>query len=245
MREPASELPIADPPANGSSPVRTIISLLIFIHLFGVSLAMLSYTAASPVEQRILQILPYLKALDIDPIHTYPSLARWHLTHSMPTDVDYAVEVTAIKSDGGSQTINIPPPGIWPAQRLRRYQSLANVMGNFVENEEYESLLPKAVAGSILRRAGSKRGTIRIIAHDLPTMEDLQSGRPERRDANSSTYRRRVYEAQVLVGDNGAVNLLKASAAGEVAPVERRGGRPDGGIKPTQPDGAGKAGAGP
>jgi hypothetical protein len=236
MREPATQFPISDQPPASSSPVRTLISLLIFIHLFGVSLALLSYTAASPIEQRVLEILPYLKVLDIDPIHTYPSLARWHLTHSMPNDVDFSVEVTAVLSDGGTQTVTIPPPGLWPAQRLRRYQSLANVMGTLVENEDFESLLPKAIAGSILRQAGSKRGTIRIVAHDLPTMEDMTSSRPERRDPNNAAYRRRVYEAQVLVGKD-SVNLLKTSAAGEVAPVERGGGRPNSGSKGSRSEG--------
>lgn len=184
MCDPATQFPITDEPPPSSSPVRTLVSLLIFIHLFGVSLALLSYTAASPIEQRVLEILPYLKVLDIDPIHTYPSLARWHLTHSMPTDVDFFVEVTAVMSDGATQTVTIPPAGIWPAQRLRRYQSLANVMGTLIENEDLESLLPKAIGGSILRQAGSKRGTIRIVAHDLPSMEDFTSAtrtpRPER-----------------------------------------------------------------
>jgi hypothetical protein len=198
---------------------------------------LLSYTAASPLEQRVLEILPYLKVLDIDPIHSYPSLARWHLTHSMPTDVDFSVEVTAALSDGTTQTVSIPPAGVWPAQRLRRYQSLANVMGSLVENEDLESLLPKAIAGSILRQAGSTRGTIQIFSHDLPGMEDMTSSRPERRDPNNAVYRRRVYSAQVLIGKD-TVNLLKTSAAGEVAPVERAKGRSGAGSKGTRQDGS-------
>lgn len=228
MAEPNS----TSEPGSSTSTVQTVVSLLLFVYLFGVALAMLSYTSASPIEQRLLEVMPYLKVLDIDPVHSYPSLARWHLTHfqagdTQPVDVDFRVEITSQGEDGKEEVVTIPPPGIWPPQRLRRYQSLANVMGCVVGNEELEGLLPKAIAGSILRQAGSRRGKIRILAHDLPSMEDLDSDRPERRDPNSSAYRRVVYEAQVLVGRD-SVNLLKTSAAGEVAPVERGGGRSDG-----------------
>lgn len=206
---------------------QTVLSLLLFVYLFGVALAMLSYTNASPIEQRVLEVMPYLKVLDIDPVHTYPSLARWHLTHfqtgdTQPVDVDFTVEITVQHEGGPDETVTIPPPGIWPPQRLRRYQSLANVMGCVIGNEEFEGLLPKAIAGSILRQAGSRRGKIRIVAHDLASLEDLDSDRKERRDPNGSAYRRVVYEAQVLIGRD-TVNLLKTSAAGEVAPVERGG----------------------
>ncbi len=203
----------------------TLLSLLIFIHLFGVVVALVSYTSASPLEQRLLEVLPYLKTLDFDLIHNYPSLARLHLTHSRPTDIDYSVRIDAVMPDNSTQTFLIPPPDAWPGIRQRRYQALANVMGSLAGGDDAEAILPRAVAGSILRQAGSKRGTIWITAHDLPSMDDLTVGKSDRRDPNSSVYRSGVYEATVLVGKD-SVNVMKKSATGEVAPVEPAGGKP-------------------
>jgi hypothetical protein len=216
--------------ANPAGP-QTFLSLLLFVHFFGIAVALSSYTMASQLQQRLLEVLPYLKTFNFDLTHTYASPAKLHLTHGSATDIDFSVEIIAHHADAESETIVIPPAGLLPPQRSRRYQALANVMGSLVGNEEVEAMLPKTVAGAILRQAGSKRGTIRIKAHYLATMDDLSSSKPERRDPLGPAFYSTVYEAQVLVSKD-SVNLLKSAAVGEVAPVERSG-RPSGNTKGT------------
>ena len=210
-----------DQALNHPSTLRTLVNLGLFIHFFGVALALVSYTAASPLESRVLEVLPYLRTLDFDLIHNYASPARLQQTHGLESDVDFSCVVTATRPDGGSTTMTLPPADVWPAQRARRYRSLINVMGSLANNPEYDSALPKAVAGSVLTQLGAKRGEIRLRAHTLITMEDFSSPRESRRDPLSAEFYRTAYEAKVLAGKDG-VSLLKNVAKGEVAPVERK-----------------------
>jgi hypothetical protein len=177
----------------------------------------------------VLEVLPYLKWLDFDFTHVYPSPARLHQTHAGEDDVDFTVQVTADLKDGQKRTATIPPADIWPAARRRRYQSLANVMGSIVTSEDkkdFETSLPKAFAASVLREHGAKHGEIVITAHNLPSMENLGSSRADRNDPNAAMYFRKAYEAKLIVTKD-SVALQKPSAAFEVAPVDRNSKRSD------------------
>jgi len=209
--------------AGGDAPDsnwRGIVSLALFIHFFGVALALVSYTAASPLEQRVLEILPQLKFLNFDFTHGFPTPARYYQTHAMEGDIDFICDVTAILPDGSKQTVVLPPPGVRPPVRFGRYQSLVNAMGNLVGSNDSETTLPKAIAASVLARAGARRGEIVLTGHNLPAMEDLKSSLPAMNDPLSSRYLRKAYEADVIVAKD-SVSVKKRSEAFEVAPVDR------------------------
>lgn len=206
-------------PAEGHG-VRTVVSLLIFVHLFLVAIAFTSYSSASALQQRLLQVFaPYLKTFSFDVNRTYGASARYHLTHALQTDVDYAVEVDA-KINGRTEQVFIPPADIWPHQRRQRYQALANATGWLFEDPVAQSVLPRAIAGGVLESLGASQGTIRVRAHYLVSLENMSSASPAQRDPYAPGYYNTVYEAAVLVSD-GNVDLLKRSAAAETAPVDQ------------------------
>ena len=82
-------------------------------------------------------------------------------------------------------------------------------------NDDFTSILPKAIAGSILKQHGAAQGTIRLRAHYLPA--DRGHGRSRCRTPHAAG-RIDIYEAQVFVTGN-SVELLKKSTTLEVAPV--------------------------
>jgi hypothetical protein len=202
-----------------SAEVRGFIGLALFIHLFAVAVALTSYTFPSPLQERLRQVFgPYIGTLNFDlQPNVYPS-GRFYLTHGLESDVDFVVEVLV---EGASEPVTVPLAGLWPGERRRRYQALANAAGALASGEEPEPMLLRSIAGSILKQSGASRGSVRALAHKLLPIEAIGATDPAARDPFSPAYYNTVYEAYVLVSSTGQVDLLKKSAAGEVAPVER------------------------
>jgi hypothetical protein len=217
-----------EPELAWSPELRTWVSLLLFAHLFALVVAVTTYARPSGLQEQLHALFdPYLRNLHMtaypvshpDSPVSYP-FARYHLTHATPNDVDFAVEVEIPGPDGTIEKIVIPPPAAQPLVRRRRYQALANAAGALATgetNDEYTSILPRAIAGSILKQRGATQGTVRCRAHFLPEIEamgEVDSGRR----AALENYRD-IYTAQVFVSAAG-VELLKKSTTLEVAPVE-------------------------
>lgn len=217
------------PPDLPWSPeARTWVSLLLFAHLFAVVVAVTTYTRPSLLQDRLHGVFSlYLRNLHLTALPvTYP-FARFHLTHAGPGDIDFSVDIDARKPDGSTETVTIPPV-VQPLVRFRRYQALANAAGALASDDVDEtgaSILPKAIAGSVLARQQATGGTLRIQGHGLPEIEDMASLENLARAARQNVTN--VYEAQVIVSPAG-VELLKTSTTLEVAPVETapRGGTP-------------------
>lgn len=216
---PDAKVPAPQPP--WSPEARTWVSLLLFAHLFAVVVAVTTYTRPSGVQDQLHALFaPYLRNLHLAvfPV-TYP-FARYHLTHASPSDVDFSCEVDVKNKDGSVDKITLPDLTLQPLVRYRRYQAMVNAMGSLAEgegNEELASILPKAVAGSILKQRDATQGTIRCRAHYLPAIETMGSTESGRRGPLENY--RDVYEAQVFAS-GGGIELLKKSTTLEVAPVE-------------------------
>lgn len=204
-----------------SPELRTWVSLLLFVHLFALVVAVTTYARPSGLQEQLHALFDrYLRNLHMtaSPI-SYP-FARYHLTHATPSDVDFAVEVEIAGQGGAIEKIVIPAPDMQPLVRRRRYQALANAAGTLATgetNEEYTSVLPRAIAGSILKQRGATQGTVRCRAHFLPEIEAMGEVDAGRRAALENY--RDIYEAQVFVNATG-IELLKKSTTLEVAPVE-------------------------
>jgi hypothetical protein len=215
-------------PPTWSSEARTWASLLLFAHLFAVVVAVTSFTRPSVLQQQLHGLFdPYLRMLHLAPARiTYP-FARFHLTHGAADDVDYSCLID-VQKPGGNLAVTLPDQELWPAIRYRRYQSLVNAAGSLAQpdaNEDLAGVLPKAIAGSILKREDARRSVLRLQAQFLP---ELRNDRPAREET--------LYEAQVFVSGN-SVELLKKAATLEIAPIENgrqplRGGASGGAKKP-------------
>ncbi len=212
----------AGPKLAWSPEVRSWVSLLLFMHLFAVLVAVTSYSRPSGLQEKLHTLFaPYLRNLHLTAAlpASYP-FARFYLTHNLSTDVDFSCDVEISNKDGSVEKVSIPASGLWPLVRFRRYQALANAAGTLSEgeaNEELASILPRAIAGSILQARGALEGTVRCRAHYLPEIESL-AGNESTRRAALENYRD-IYQAQVFVTSSG-VELLKKSTTLEVAPVE-------------------------
>jgi hypothetical protein len=204
-----------------SPETRSWVSLLLFAHLFAIFVACVTYTRPSGLEQSLHGLFaPYLRNLHLTAYGVAYPFARYYLTHATENDLDFTCEVDVAGRDGASDKVVIPPNGLWPPVRFRRYQNLANAVGTLAAgadaNEEYTAILPKAIAGSIIREHDAAQGTFRCRSVFLPDIEAMGEIRAGRRKLQENT----VYEAQVFVSPGG-VELLKKSQKLEVAPVEK------------------------
>ncbi len=166
---PTSSSP-GDPtaPSAPSAEVRGLVSFVLFVHLFLVAIALTAYTSPSSLQERLRDLFaPYLVTLnfDLNP-NAYP-MGRFYLTHERETDVDATIHIDARLPDGSERSLTIPEPGLWPGERRRRYQALANAAETLVESDEMQAALPRAIAGSVLREWGATGGEVRIERHLL------------------------------------------------------------------------------
>ncbi len=216
--------PIAPSPVDAQLPspeVRGLVGLLIFVHLFCVAVALASYADNSPLEERLQQLFgPYTGTLNFDlRPNVYPT-GRFYLTHAEAGDVDFSVEIEGTLPDGQTKELAVPMSDLGHGEH-RHYQSLANAAGAMAIAEGVEPDVVRAVAGSVLKQWGANRGRIRVVAHRLMPIEARQTGQDRDRDPFDKQYFNTVYEAHVLVGPDGRVDLVKRAAAGEVAPVDK------------------------
>ncbi len=212
------------PPQPQWSPqARTWVSLLLFAHLFALFVAVTTYTRPSRFEERLHGLFePYLRNLHLTAFPVSYPFARYYLTHAGPGDVDFSVEVDLQQGDGETETVTLPAAGLQPLVRFRRYQALADATGTLASggfgDEAVASILPGAIAASLLKRHQADGGVVRIQAHGLPDIEDMADLTTLAAAARENVSN--VYEAQVIVSPAG-VELLRTSTTLEVAPVER------------------------
>jgi hypothetical protein len=218
------ETPVTGPqrPAIQWSPeTRTWVSLLLFAHLFAVVVAVTTYTRPSGLQRRLHGVFaPYLRNLHLTALPTSYPFARFHLTFAGESDVDFSVEVDAERADGSSETVTLPQTPLQPLVRWRRYQALANAAGTLASGDMGDtatSILPKAIAGGVLRSENATGGAIRIRSFGVPDENALGSLEAIARAAKENVSN--VYEAQVILSPAG-VELLRKSTTLDSAPIE-------------------------
>jgi hypothetical protein len=220
-----------DPDSNASPPIawspetRTWVSLLLFVHLFALGVAITAYTRPSNLQRRLHEVFqPYLRNLHLTALpNSYP-YARFHLGHGGATDVDFRVEVTPRRAGDSETAFELPSSPLQPLVRLRRYQALANAAGTLGSGElgdALPSLLPKTIGAYALRQLGVSSGEIRIQSLGAPDFEQLNN--PTTIERASRENVNNIYEAQVIQGPAG-VELLRKATTLEIAPIEGAGG---------------------
>lgn len=210
--------PSAGPAPTWSPQTRSLVSLLIFVHLFALFVGVTTYTRPSDLQLRLHELFsPYLRNLHFTAHQVSYPVARYYLTHALPTDVDFTCQVDFTAPGGAEQQLTIPPAGLQPLIRARRYQAIANAAGTMADpeaNEDLASVLPKALAGAVLKQHGAAQGTIRVRAKYIPQIEDMAEVAAGRRTPPTND----VYEAKVFITGN-SVELLKKANKLDVAPV--------------------------
>lgn len=205
-----------------SETARTVISLLLVIHLTALAISVASnYQPTSVLRSRLSEapLLPdYMRALHMDTAYNF-----YH-TYGDLLDVDYFVE---IEPTGGGEAAE-PPTSLdtmsgLPVVCHPRYRNLILRMAIDVEpgNEERAGYLPQAVAERLMRERQIDSGRFRLRRRLLLTRDDYSLPDPAARDPYAAGLYQTVYEADVFFFD-GKLRLNKVESAGQTAPIRKR-----------------------
>jgi hypothetical protein len=205
--------------------VQQIVSLLLVLHLFCVALVVTAYTRASALQVRLLDIMAlYTRTLDLA-----PAVAPYHLTQydalisDNPQDDEHYLELEFVNAEGETEVHNLNEAALPLPDARRRYRTLASEMvysmGEGTENENRLGQLARAAAAYGLRKWDAEVGVLRLKHHlsQPRLLANLQPGFPP--DPTAEPYLMTSYEADVLLDDEGEVQLIKREAKNQVAPV--------------------------
>jgi hypothetical protein len=220
--------PLADDAALGPSPtLRSVLSLVIFIHFCCVFVVLSSTFRRSALQSRLVAIFgPYTQVLAFDPGFFTP----YYYTQG-PTGDDDAVIVADLYAEADRpseqlqkmKTVTLPDGGSrWLADR-RRAIALAQLMASYTdpgnEADELSGEIARSVGRRLMQENGAQRAAVRCVRRlsqplDLTT---LDPGFPPD-DPAASPYDVVLYEADVWIDEDGDVQVQRRVAQAEAAP---------------------------
>ncbi len=217
-----------EPAAAGPNPtLRSILSLLIFIHFFCVFVVLSSTFRRSPLQSRLVAIFgPYTQLLAFDPGFFTP----YYYTQGQTSDDDavivadlYAEADRPIEQLEKMKTVTLPDGGSrWLADR-RRAIALAQLMASYAdpENEadELSGEIARGVGSRLMKENGAKRVALRCVRRlsqpmNLSTLfANFPPDNPE-----APQYDEVLYEADVWLDEDSEVQVQRRVAQAEAAP---------------------------
>lgn len=209
---PASE---TVPPAGPSDAVRSVVSFLLFLHLFALAIGILSRTNPSypaPLEARLREVpgvLPYIALLGFDWPYTFVLFGPYHTGEP---DFDFRFDIELKLPDGSTKTVVLPDRETMKGEQRHRYEQLVNRAVMLLPSNGVESRIPEGIARELVTAYGATGGTIRIRGKTLP-MEEFQAI-PAHYPENP------MYEAKIIVAGSD-VSLFKIDSATDSAPASR------------------------
>jgi hypothetical protein len=215
------------PGGNGESVARSILSLLLFIHLFCVAVVLSSNFRRSRLQSDLVRIFAgYTQLLDFDPNLTpyFHTLGReidddtW-LVIDLYADADKPVTAQPLVA-----SVRLPEGGTnWLGDR-RRYFRLAQMVAASAETEDDDvsGAIARPVAARMMRETQNQRAVVRCIRRMSQPLNlaTLNPGYPPDRPTDPA-YDVLVYEADVWIDEDGEVQLLKRASRAEVAPRQQ------------------------
>ncbi len=219
-------------PGAPSPGVRTVISLLLFVHLFALGAAIAgNFGAQSGLRRKLHEdvplIRPYLRILNMDRSFANESTMIYNTSEDFDHFVDILLNTPL--SFGNTreeiaklEKIDLMPTDAWPGVRRHRYWMLAMNLAMLEPDEARGSVLPQALASGMLRAHNIKEGThrFRCRAQQAMSMSDYRAEDPALRDPNNPNYFFSAYEAS-LTESGGKWNLIKQESRGEMTQGRR------------------------
>lgn len=216
--------PAETPDALPAGGVRTTLTLLLLLHLFMLMVAVAANFGTPSGFRRSLRdetgFVAYLNLLHMDLAYNY------HFTFGMQDDVDHLCDVVLDTPPGFQGTraevalqkvVPMMPEGCWPGMRRRRYLMLGYMTGAWVDDDEFESLLPSSISAGLLAQQGVDEGKHRFrcrVLQPLPLYE-LELIPEDERDPFHANHFANVLQYDV-VGEEGRWVLVKVATRGEV-----------------------------
>jgi hypothetical protein len=217
----------SDSPSDGAT-LRSVLSLLICIHLFCVAVVLAANFRRSPLQGKLVSIFsPYTKLLHFDPEFTpyYYMLGR-------PTDDDtwltidlYPSAEQSVAQQQSVKTVRLPEGGSnWLDNRKRAFH-LAKLLASAAEpgneNDDLSGEIARSVGGWAMRTTDNHRAVVRCIRRESQPFDlsTLRPGFPPDRPTDPAYESNPpIYEADVWLDEDGQVQLLKRASRAEVAP---------------------------
>jgi hypothetical protein len=228
--------------------LRSVLSVLIFIHLFCVAVVLSSNLRRSALQNRLVGLFAvYTQLLDFDPDFTpyYYTFGR-----DIDGDARLVVDLYADADVGADKqpllkTVTLPDGGTnWLGDR-RRYFALGRIVALNAqpenENDDLTGEIAKAIGARVMLEHGAQRCVVRCVQRLTQPLDldFLNPGFP-RDNPTDPRYELMPYEADVWIdkGDNlespldDKVLMIKRASRAEVAPRQN---------SPTTPPAAGPA----
>ena len=194
------------PSVQPSEGVRTVASLMLFIHLFCVAVVLSSNFIPSPLQQKLVAVVsPYTKSLHLDPnfvpfqltsgdegfgqLHQWQVIENGKIIHQFPH----------LQHKAGFQRL--------------RHDMYARVGGYYGIDDALDDEVPAAMANALAKYVFTNRqgDGNRLLLRCVRYVEDPDSVSDKDNVTN-------MYEADVWLTKSGQVNLLKRTEARRSAP---------------------------
>ena len=196
-----------DSPGIPSQGVRTLITLLLFFHLFALLAGVAgNFGARSGLRRQLREspgIQPYLRTLWMDTGYDFG------LIYNNPYDFDHRCQIELNPATGGNEQaertfVDLMPKGIWDGMRQRRYLALAQKLRLHLGDNNEEADLVAALAGGMLRKANVENGThlFRCLIQQTQDLVSLEEIAPEMRDPEHEEWFATFYEADLILDQN-------------------------------------------
>lgn len=209
--------------------VQQVVSLLLIVHLFTVAVALSAYTRRSlmprrsPLHDRLLQVLaPYARTLNLAPASAPYHLTQYDaLTGESEQDDEFYLELEITDANGETVVHRLNELGAGVPESHHRYRRYAADMAWFLSQQRDVEVGEFALAAASLglRHWGADSGVLRLKHHlsQPRSINELREGFPA--DPLADPYKITVYEADVLLDDEGVAQVIKRESKGQVAPV--------------------------
>lgn len=212
---------------DNSEPIaRSILSLVLCVHLVCVAVVLASNFRRSPLQTRLVSLFAfYTKLLEFD-----PDRIPYYYTLGRPYDDDtrlvidlYASAELPVAQQELVTTTHLPEGGSrWLGER-RRGLALAKLLAAAAdpenENEDLTSEIARSVGGWAIRQTPNQRAVVRCVRRMSQPflLSMLNAGFPADRPTDRA-YETTVYEADVWIDEDQQVQVQKRASRAEVAP---------------------------
>jgi hypothetical protein len=207
--------------------LRSVLSLLLFIHFFCVLVVLSSTYIRSRLQARLVGIFgPYTELFAFDP-GTY---TPFYYTHGLVRDDDAVIEVELypdverlVARQDPIGTLRIPGDSSRWLDDHHRGLALAKQLAVYADpeigNEETASRIVRSIGARAMRESNARGARVRSVRR-LSQPLRLETLFPEfpRDNPAAPQYDQLLYEAEVWIDEDGEVQANRTVAAAEAAP---------------------------
>ncbi|PQO29296.1 hypothetical protein DTL21_24790 [Bremerella cremea] len=201
---------------------RGIVSLVLFIYLFGMWVVVSSSLGgrhSSPVQEKLLRFFE----LFTEPLNLGVRSSPYALYTGQSSDYEHFFRIEATTPEGETKTYQVPGPMLGSGlSDPYRYQRLAKIVA--VQAEVSDDTIPaeitKGIGQYFIRLTGQRKVAIQCIRRRPQPMDLHIEGQQFSDDPRDASYEDVIYRAQVWVDELGAIEHIKEMATEHVAPVQ-------------------------